>query len=140
MDHQDVYKTTFITHQGLSQIMVMPRGLCNAPTMFERLMELLLKDLNWKACLIYLYDIIICGAEFYPTLDRLKLVWFLLTVAARMMNLTHQGVDLVWDDSCEGAFQTLKAALVSVPALAYPTRGGHFVLSKTLVIYGWVLF
>ena len=46
-----------------------------------------------------------------------------------MMNLTHQGVDLVWDDAFEGAFQTLKAALVSVPALAYPTREGHFVLS-----------
>ncbi len=46
-----------------------------------------------------------------------------------MTNLTHQGVDLVWDDACEGAFRTLKAALVSTPVLAYPTREGHFTLS-----------
>ncbi len=51
------------------------------------------------------------------------------TVAAPMTNLTRQGVDLVWDDACEGAFRTLKAALVSAPVLAYPTREGHFVLS-----------
>ncbi len=41
-------------------------------------------------------------------------------VAAPMTNLTQQGVDLVWDDACEGAFRTLKAALVSAPVLAYP--------------------
>ncbi len=41
----------------------------------------------------------------------------------------RQGVDLVWDDACEGAFRTLKATLVTAPILAYPTREGHFVLS-----------
>ncbi len=51
-------------------------------------------------------------------------------VAAPMTNLTRQGVDLVWDDACEGAFRTLKAALVSAPVLAYPTREGHFTLSS----------
>ncbi len=52
-----------------------------------------------------------------------------LMVPAPMTNVTHQGVDLVWDDACEGAFRTLKTALVSAPVLAYPTREGHFVLS-----------
>ncbi len=51
------------------------------------------------------------------------------TVVVPMMNLTRQGVDLVWDDACEGACRTLKAALVMAPVLAYPTREGHFVLS-----------
>ena len=51
------------------------------------------------------------------------------TVAAPMTNLTRQGVDLVWDDACEGAFRTLKAALILDPVLAYPTREGHFTLS-----------
>ncbi len=51
------------------------------------------------------------------------------TVAAPLTNLTCQGGDLVWDDACEGAFQTLKAALVTAPILTYPTREGHFVLS-----------
>ncbi len=38
-------------------------------------MELLLKDLNWKVCLIYLDDIIVYDAGFYPALDWLKMVW-----------------------------------------------------------------
>ncbi len=38
-------------------------------------------------------------------------------------------MDLVYDDSCEGAFRTLKAALVSAPVLAYPTRERHYILS-----------
>ncbi len=50
-------------------------------------------------------------------------------VAAPMTNLTQQGVDLVWDDACEGAFRTIKAALVSAPVLADHTPEGHFTLS-----------
>ncbi len=37
----------------------------------------------------------------------------------------------MWNDACEGAFRTLKAALVSAPVLAYPTREGHFVPLST---------
>ncbi len=51
------------------------------------------------------------------------------TVAAPMTNLTQQGVDLVWNDACEGPFRTLKTALVMAPVLAYPTREGYFMLS-----------
>ncbi len=69
MDQQDIDKTAFVTRQGL------PFGLCNAPATFERLMELILKEPNWKVCLIYLDNIIIYGAGFYPALDRLKMVW-----------------------------------------------------------------
>ncbi len=46
-----------------------------------------------------------------------------------MTNLTCQRDDLVRNDACRGAFKTLKAALVSAPVLAYPTREGHIVLS-----------
>ena len=38
-------------------------------------MELILKDLNWKVCLIYLDDIIVYGDGFYSVLNRLKMVW-----------------------------------------------------------------
>ncbi len=69
MDQQDIDKTAYVTQQGLFRFTVMPFGLCNAPTTFERLLELVLKDLNWKVCLIYLDDIIVYGAGFYPALD-----------------------------------------------------------------------
>ncbi len=75
MDEQDIDKTAFVTRQGLFRFTVMPFGLCNAPATFERLMELVLKDLNWKVYLIYLDDIIVYGVGFYLPLDRLKMVW-----------------------------------------------------------------
>ncbi len=59
IDQQDIDKATFLTRQSLFQFTVMPFGLCSAPATFERLMELVLKDLNWKVCLIYLDNIIV---------------------------------------------------------------------------------
>ncbi len=75
MDPKDINKMAFITHQGLFCFTVMPFGLCNAPATFERLMELIVTDLNWKICLIYMDDVIIYGGNFYKALDRLKQVW-----------------------------------------------------------------
>ncbi len=48
MDQQDIDKTAFVTRQGLFRFTVMPFGLCNAPTTFERLMEVILRDVSWK--------------------------------------------------------------------------------------------
>ena len=75
MDQQDIDKTVFVTRQGLFRFMVMPFGLSHTPATFETLMELVLKDLNWKVCLIYLDDITVYGAGFYPALDCMKMVW-----------------------------------------------------------------
>ena len=36
----------------------MPFGLCNAPSMFQHLMELVLTGLHWSSCLVYTDDII----------------------------------------------------------------------------------
>ena len=54
---------------------VMPFSLCNAPVTFERLIELVPKDLNWKVHLIYMEDIVIGRSDSDESLDQLKLVW-----------------------------------------------------------------
>ena len=48
----------------------MPFGLCNAPSTFERLMELVLRGLHWKSCLIYLDDVIVFATSFRQSLER----------------------------------------------------------------------
>ena len=68
-------KAAFVTSSGLYECTVMPFGLCNAPSTFARLMELVLKGLHWKICLIYLDDVIVVGRTFEEELERLKEVF-----------------------------------------------------------------
>ena len=75
MDPNDREKSAFVTHQGLYEFNVMPFGLCNAPSTFQRLMEYVLAGLQWSTCLIYLDDIIIYGRHFEEHLTRLREVF-----------------------------------------------------------------
>ena len=68
-------KAAFVTSSGLIELTVMPFGLCKAPSTFARLMELVLKGLHWKICLIYLDDVIVMGRTFEEELERLKEVF-----------------------------------------------------------------
>lgn len=68
---KDKEKTAFSASNGLWQFKVMPFGLCNAPATFERLMEQVLRGLNWKTCLVYLDDIIVMGKTFDAHLKNL---------------------------------------------------------------------
>ena len=68
-------KAAFVTPSGLYEWNVMPFGLCNAPSTFARLMELVLKGFHWKICLIYLDDVIVMGHTFEEELERLEQVF-----------------------------------------------------------------
>ena len=72
MDKADKEKTAFSTHRGLYQFKKMPFGLTNAPATFMRLMELVLKGLEWEQCLVYLDDIIVFGRTFAECMERLE--------------------------------------------------------------------
>lgn len=67
--------------QVLACINVMPFGLTNSPYTFERLMEDVLRGLQWEECLLYLDDIIVPGSTFDQTLERLKHVFIRLREA-----------------------------------------------------------
>ena len=50
----------------------MPFGLVGAPTTFERLMEHVLRGLQWEECLVYMDDIIIPRSSVEQSLERLS--------------------------------------------------------------------
>ena len=74
VDPADKEKTAFISHRGLFEFNVMPFGLCNAPAMFQRCMEVVLAGLQWSICLVYLDDIIILGNTWDEHLDNVRKV------------------------------------------------------------------
>ena len=75
LDEEAKEKSAFRVRGGLYQWNVMPFGLCNAPSTFERLMERVLEGLHWKILLVYLDDIIIYGKTFGEELDRIEAVF-----------------------------------------------------------------
>ena len=81
VDPADREKTAFSTPYGLYQFRVMPFGLCNAPSTFQRLMELVLAGFRWEICLAYLDDVVVFGRTWEEHLERLRLVLTRLQVA-----------------------------------------------------------
>ena len=63
-------KTAFVTPQGLYEFQVMPFGLCNAPAVYQRLMQHVLQGFNPQEgpdfMSVYLDDVLI----FSETLDE----------------------------------------------------------------------
>jgi hypothetical protein len=77
----DAEKTAFVTHRGLYEWVVMPFGLCNAPASFCRLMEMVLSDIVWSKCLVYLDDVLAFGRDFPTALANLTDVFDRLRAA-----------------------------------------------------------
>jgi predicted aspartyl protease len=72
--HESKAKTAFISHRGLHEFNVMPFGLHNAPATFQRLMESVLRNMNWKFLLVYIDDIVIFSNSFEQHLEHLEQV------------------------------------------------------------------
>jgi hypothetical protein len=68
----DKEKTAFSTSLGLYQFTVTPFGLSGSPSTFQRLLQNVLRGLQWEECLLYMDDIIVPGATFEENLQRLK--------------------------------------------------------------------
>lgn len=75
MSEESREKTAFVTHAGLYEFNVMAFGLCGAPACFQRLMECVLRGLNWRIALIYLDDVLVHSQSFEEHLQHLRLVF-----------------------------------------------------------------
>ena len=71
LDQDAKEKSAFVTRGRLWQWKVLPFGLTSAPVTFERLMEKVLKGLQWQTLLLYLDDVIIFSKDFESHLERL---------------------------------------------------------------------
>lgn len=74
MKKADIEKTAFTTRQGQFEFLRMPMGLSSGPATFQRLMHSILRNENWKQCLIYLDDVLIFGRTLEEHNQRLKVV------------------------------------------------------------------
>ena len=72
MDQIDREKTAFCTLEGLFEFNVTSFWLCNAPAIFQRLIDSILAGLHWKNCLVYINDIVVVGKSIDEHLFNLQ--------------------------------------------------------------------
>ncbi|MCO5762913.1 MAG: reverse transcriptase domain-containing protein [Chromatiaceae bacterium] len=80
-------KTAFTTPQGQYQFRVMSFGMKRSPRVFQRALHLILGNLVWRACLVYLDDVIVFGRDFTTFLANLTEVVDKLVAAGASISL-----------------------------------------------------
>jgi transposase InsO family protein len=75
LEEETKEKSAFVTRSGLWQWRVLPFGLTTAPSTFERLMETVMRGLQWKTLLVYLDDLIVFSKDLKTHLERLEEVF-----------------------------------------------------------------
>ncbi|MCW5672650.1 MAG: DDE-type integrase/transposase/recombinase [Hydrogenophaga sp.] len=72
---EDKQKTAFSTKHGLFEFNVMPFGITNGPSTFQRNMDVILAGLTTICCLVYIDDIIVYSQDFKQHLKDLQKVF-----------------------------------------------------------------
>lgn len=68
-------RTTFITKYGSFQFTRMSFGLCNTPSTYARVMNLVLRGLTWNIVLAFLDDIFVLGQSLEDHQNNLEMVF-----------------------------------------------------------------
>ena len=74
-------KTAFAVPWGLYEYQVMPFGVCNGPSSFQRLVTMALGDLLFTDCVAYIDDILVYANDAHDMLRKLRRVFDRLSVA-----------------------------------------------------------
>ena len=78
MKKDDIFKTAFTTRYSTFEFLVMPFGLCSAPSTFQRVMNRAFFELLDKDVLIYLDDILVYSKDVETHVKLLDQVFALL--------------------------------------------------------------
>lgn len=79
IEEKDKEKTAFVCSAGLFEFNVMPFGLTNAPATFQRMMDEVIADMDWRVGSDYIDDLIVGSLTFEEHLSNLASLFKRLT-------------------------------------------------------------
>jgi hypothetical protein len=88
MKEEDIPKIAFRTHEGHYEFLVIPFGLCNAPSTFKSLMNHVFRPFLRYFILVFFDDILIYRKTWTNHLDHVDQVLYLLSQHQIFMNLS----------------------------------------------------
>lgn len=74
MSHKDIEKTAFSVNHGKYEFVRMPFGLKNAPAIFQRAMDDVLREHIGKICYVYMDDVVVFGKTLEEAVKNLKII------------------------------------------------------------------
>ena len=63
-----------VTHRGTFCFVRMPFGHKNAPSVFQGMMDYVLRDLLFKVCFVFMDDVIVYGKSYEELIENTRLV------------------------------------------------------------------
>lgn len=78
LKEEDTWQTTFRTKQGLYEWLIIPFSLCNAKTIFMRLMNAILRLFIFSFVIFYLDDTLVYSATWEENISQA--VWVCVTI------------------------------------------------------------
>ncbi|GJY72932.1 gypsy/ty3 retroelement polyprotein [Tanacetum coccineum] len=137
MEENDVYKTTFRTHEGHYEFLVMPFGLTNAPSTFQSLVNLVFNEFLRKFVLVFFDDILIYSHSLESHLGHLRQVLTVMKsnslfakrskcvfAATSVEYLGH----IIFDKKFIKDYAVLKTTVMQAPVLALPDFDKTFTI------------
>lgn len=88
MAKDDISKTSFRTHHSHYEFLIMPFGLCNAPSSFQATMNSTFGPYLRKFIIIFFDDILIYSKTFSEHLKHLKTTFEVLSINQFFLKLT----------------------------------------------------
>jgi len=122
---KDRGKTASVTSRRRCCFTVIPFGLTSAPSVFQRLMDVVLWGLSYELCLVYLDDIIVLSNIFWHRMMRLKdifkrLRWARFKQQISKCNFVQRKSALPWHTVFEAGIEMQQEKIDAVLKLPTP--------------------